>query len=251
MMQFQVLGETLQAELFVFDKDGLLFDSETFWAELAASRAKHFSRLSGSKELAGQWLKAMGAEPDPAKIYRVNPVGVLAAASVGEEIAVTAGFLAEHAGLSWSEARDIAREVFDLGDRDLNLEKALKPLEGFPGIFERLREKRVPYGIATSDTCDRVKTSIRMFDRWESLDFVITPADVSRGKPDREMLDRISAITRIETSKMVMVGDSYLDVSMAEAAGSIGIGVTGDPEMKERMRQFTPWIVDSLEQIIF
>jgi hypothetical protein len=38
---------------------------------------------------------------------------------------------------------------------------------------------------------------------------------------------------------------------MAEAAGSIGIGVTGDPEMKERMRQFTPWIVDSLEQIIF
>lgn len=251
MMQFQVLGEVLQAELFVFDKDGLLFDSATFWAELAASRAKHFSRLTGGKELSGQWLKAMGVEPGPAETYRVNPIGVLAAASVDEEIAVTAGFLTEHAGLSWSEARDMAREVFDLGDRDLNLEKALEPLDGFPRIFERLREKRTLYGIATSDTYDRAKTSIQMFDQWESVGFVITPADVSRGKPDREMLDRISAVTNVETSKMVMVGDSYLDVSMAKAAGSIGIGVTRDPEMKKRMRQFTPWIVDSLDQIIF
>lgn len=251
MMQFQVLGTQLQAELFVFDKDGLLFDSETFWAELAVTRAYHFTRLTCNEELTLKWLQVMGAEHTLSDGCHMNPLGIIAAASPDEEITVTAGFLVEHLNLAWVEAREIARNIFASSDRELNLVRALKPMEGFPGIFKRLREKHTPYGIATSDTYERAKASIQQFDDWESVRFTITPKDVSKGKPDREMLDKIAEFTNIKTSQMVMLGDSYLDVLMANAAGAIGIGVTTDPEMKKRMQAFTPWIVESLEQIIF
>lgn len=251
MMQFQILGNELQGELFVFDKDGLLFDSETFWSELAVTRAHNFARLTCNKELTFKWLHAMGVEQDLPDGYRVNPLGILAAASTEEEIAVSAGFLVEHLSLAWAEARDIARNIFESSDQEINLVRALKPMEGFPDIFKRLRDKQIPYGIATSDTYERAKASIQQFDEWESVRFTITPKDVSKGKPDREMLDKISEITNIKTSEIVMFGDSYLDVAMANAAGAIGIGVTRDLEMKRRMQPFTPWIVESLEQIIF
>lgn len=250
MTQFQVLGAQLQAELFVFDKDGLLFDSETFWAELAVTRAHIFTLLTGNKDLALKWLRVMGVENDFPGGCRTDPLGILATASHEEEIAVTAGFLAAHMNLAWTEARDLSRNIFETSDRELDLARALKPMEGFPEIFRRLRERQVPYGIATSDTYERARASIQLFDDWESVKFTITPKDVSRGKPDREMLDKISEITGIKTPEIAMIGDSYVDVAMANAAGAVGIGVTGDPEMKKRMQAFTPWIVESLEQII-
>jgi phosphoglycolate phosphatase len=250
MIRFEISGTQLQAELFVFDKDGLLFDSETFWSELAVTRARNFALLTGDEELAYQWLRFMGAECDGSGGYRTDPLGITAIASPDEEITATAGFLAEHRRLGWTEARDNARSIFRTSDQELDLTRALKPMEGFPDIFRRLREKHIPYGIATSDTYERAQASIQLFDDWEAVRFAITPKDVSRGKPDREMLDKISEITGVKTSDIVMIGDSYVDVEMANAAGAIGIGVTRDPEMKERMKAFTPWIVESLEQII-
>ncbi|HWQ79322.1 MAG TPA: HAD family hydrolase [Anaerovoracaceae bacterium] len=285
MIRFQIPGAQLQAELFVFDKDGLLFECEPFWRELAVTRARNFARLVGariagscpaeavptdgcpasdtlapdaptdgcpaadaptdSEKLALRWLQIMGVDD-----LRIDPLGILAASSPDEEITVTAFFLVEHLHLAWAEAQDIAREIFEISDRELDLERAVKPMEGFPDIFRRLRENHAPYGVATLDTYERVEAWIRLYDDWEQVRFVITPKDVSRGKPDREMLDKISELTKVKTSEMVMIGDSSLDVAMAKAAGAIGIGVTKDPEMKKKMQEFTPWIVESLEQII-
>jgi phosphoglycolate phosphatase-like HAD superfamily hydrolase len=48
-----------------------------------------------------------------------------------------------------------------------------------------------------------------------------------------------------------MVGDSIVDVRMAEAAQSIGIGVSADPEMRKRMEPHAAAVLNSLEELVF
>ena len=41
MPSFTANGFRLEADLFVFDKDGLMFDSEQFWIELVNERCRN------------------------------------------------------------------------------------------------------------------------------------------------------------------------------------------------------------------
>ena len=60
----------------------------------------------------------------------------------------------------------------------------------------------------------------------------------------------ISEKSGVPLDRIVMIGDSYVDVAMAQAAGSIGIGVTTSPEMREKMIPYSPEIVSTLDEIL-
>lgn len=90
-----------------------------------------------------------------------------------------------------------------------------------------------------------------MYDDFHQVSFVITPQDVQKGKPDPEMLQHISKLTGIDVKHIVMIGDSYVDVQMADAAGAIGIGIPENAEMAKKMQPFATVIIDSLDHIIF
>ena len=117
--------------------------------------------------------------------------------------------------------------------------------------MRRLRELDVPYGVATSDTLERTKASMELYGAWDKVRFVITPEDVVKGKPAPDMLIRASEITGVPLERIAMVGDSIVDVRMAEAAQSIGIGVSADPEMRKRMEPHAAAVLNSLEELVF
>ena len=102
---------------------------------------------------------------------------------------------------------------------------------------------------AISDTYDRTRDSMARYDCWDKVRFVITPEEVERGKPNPDMLQFISGKTGVPLDRIIMFGDSYVDVQMAHAAGSVGIGVTTSPEMREKMAPYATEIVNSLEEI--
>ena len=125
----------------------------------------------------------------------------------------------------------------------------MKPRKGFPDILKRLRDASIPYGIATSDTKERAKKSVELFDDYSKVKFVVTIDDVERGKPDPDMLWWIQKRTKIPMENIAMVGDSIVDVEMAKNAGAIGIGIPEHEEMKQKMCGIASEIVDSLEDI--
>ena len=88
-----------------------------------------------------------------------------------------------------------------------------------------------------------------LYNCWENVRFVITPTDVPRGKPNPDMLEYISSKNGVPLNRIVMVGDSYVDVKMAKVAGSIGIGVTPFEDMRKKMIPYATEIVESLEEI--
>ena len=71
----------------------------------------------------------------------------------------------------------------------------------------------------------------------------------AQNKPAPDMLELISEREKVPMDRIVMIGDSYVDVQMARAAGAIGIGVTDSKEMREKMAPFADEIVETLEAI--
>lgn len=244
-------GQRFQVSAFVFDKDGLLFASKGFWIALAEARLVQIQKL-GSRNLTMEWAKCFGVDtPDGVSVADVDASGILAVASPAEEITATAALIVQATGVRWTQARDQANDIFRQADLELDLRKALRPQRGFPGIMERLRQKGIPYGVATSDTEQRVLESFRMFDDPDTLAFIISPKDVQRGKPNPDMLEEISRRLNIPTSQLAMVGDSYVDVEMARRAGAVGIGIPETEDMRRQMNELGAIVLEHLDQIRF
>ena len=246
-------GHVYEADLLVFDKDGLMFDSEQFWIEMANARMRALAGHCTTEQLRGMAnLMGVRTETTPAGTLEatwVDPTGILAIAPPTEEVVLMAGFLVEKVGLVWHEARKLASELFESSDADMDMTRALKPQPGYIELMTRINDLGLPYGVATSDTVERTQVSLERYGFWKNARFVVISADVPQGKPEPDMLYYIQKKENVPTSRMVMFGDSYVDVKMAKAAGSIGIGVTTDPDMQKKMEPYATEIVRSLEAI--
>ncbi len=257
MGNVRINGHEYDIEMFVFDKDGLMFESRQFWIELAQARVRAAEKKHPelSMEFLNRWMNFCGVTCDMSGekliVEDVSPLGILAVAPVPEEIISSAAFFAEHLELAWPVARDLARDIFATGDDMFDLAASLKPRPGFPEIFHRLRAAGIPYGVATSDTRDRVILSLDMFDRFEYAKITVTVDDVERGKPNPDMLIMISEKMGVPMEKIAMLGDSYVDVAMAKAAGAIGIGIPEQDDMIPKMVGVATEIVSTLNDIAF
>ena len=254
MSKLSVKGQVFDVDVVVFDKDGLLFDSVIFWIELAKARLKAALEYM-DKELALKWLELMDVEAQETdngeiEILRADPIGVMAVASPDEETMISATFLLQNLGLRWPQARAMAQEIFQKGDQLIDLTKGIRPKPGFPGIFQRLWQANIPFGIATSDDLERARRSVDMFDDFSHLSFVVTPKDVVHNKPERDMLDLIANKFQVPTQKIMMLGDSYVDVMMAKAADSVGVGIPEFTHMRKKMEPYATVIADTLDDIV-
>lgn len=247
MAQIKVNQEMHTISLMVFDKDGLMFKSQAFWIELGNERIRQLKKHLGN-DAVKEWARFFGLTLENGLVTYADPKGTLAVASPAEEIAVTAGILARYIPTNWAKALEIARGVFINADHDLDLNKAIVPQKGFPRIFERLRQAGIPYAVATSDTKERLESSLALVGET-APEMVVVPNMVAKGKPAPDMLNLISKLSNIPAQEIAMVGDSYVDVKMAQAAGSLGIGVPETEEMRTQMQEYTSAIVNSLDDI--
>lgn len=247
MTKLRVGTDIHDIDAVVFDKDGLLFDSQFFWKALAEARLEKLNRIPGFP--AEAWCRLFGVGREDREVLDVNPGGIFAIASPQEEVIVTASLLHEATGEEWGCCRKLALDAFAMADESFDVRTALLPKPGFPEIFRRLREGGIPYGIATSDDAVRTRVSVDAFDRSDELRFIITPAEVKRGKPNPDMLQLASEILQKPLNRLLMIGDSYVDVQMAQAAGSIGVGIPDDEGMREKMKPYANTIIRSLDEI--
>ena len=237
-----------EIELMVFDKDGLMFQSQAFWSELGNERMRKLREVLPEKDVE-EWAKLNGLTLENGSVVHTEPKGILATASPREECAVMAGFIVGKLSVPWEKGLSAARDVFLRADRDLSLARALSPRQGFPEILGRLRKAGIRYAVATSDTYERVLDSFALVGETPP-ELIVFPDMVEHGKPDPDMLFYLSEKSGVPLEKIAMVGDSYVDVKMAYLAGSLGIGVPETDEMREVMRPYTGCIVNSLDDIL-
>ncbi|MEB3103560.1 HAD family hydrolase [Ferviditalea candida] len=227
-----------------FDKDGTLFDSVKFWSYIDRIRKRNFLETAGSVAEA-DWESTMGfVQPDT-----VDHNGVLAIATMDEEILLTAGLIYKWRKLPWHECKKQAKEIFSQADKMLKLEEAFQTHAGVPEIFHRLYENQVPAGILTSDAYQRTESLMKMLGIKEMLQFIITPEQVANGKPNPEMVIKACGLLDISPFEFMVVGDSIVDMKMAKAAGSIAVGLVTYDGSEQLLAQDADYLIRAITDI--
>lgn len=242
--QLSIGSHKVNAQAVGFDKDGTLFDALNYWRYMDQIRKELFLNIVGSGHEKA-WEAIMGfIHPDA-----INYNGVLAVATTEEEIILVAGVIFQLYGWPWFQCKKLARDLFVEADKKLDYSQAFTPVPGVPNLLMKLKSTDMAVGILTSDSSFRTEACMKLIGMQESLDFIITPEKVKRGKPSPDMVLLACEALGIDPSGMVVVGDSIVDIRMAKDAGSIAVGLVTHEGSDDILREEADYLIHSLTEI--
>ena len=182
-------------KLIAWDFDGTLVDSRPL---IEAGMAHALDALGQPRQVMDEWLKTVGLPVEVGIRSTFAPLGL----DCGTVL---------HAYRSFGHVEH---------------EYLLKPFAGISELLEELRERGQRMGVATSKRTVPLLRQMARFG-WEAyFDPIITPDDVTHGKPHPETLELMQTRTGLGPEDILMVGDTPFDLDMAKAAGvpSLAVG---------------------------
>lgn len=205
--------ENVQAVL--FDKDGTLANSAAFLRNLGQKRSRLIdAQIPGVQD---PLLMAFGVDGD-----HLNPAGLLAVGSRYENEIAAAAYVAE-TGRDWLESLTLVKAAFQEADR-YSGKKASQtpPYSGAQAVLQRLAAAGVKVGLLSSDTTANVEDFVHTY---ELAPYVQVCQGTDAGdppKPDPTLFYQACKILAVPPNQTVLVGDSAVDLSTAQAAGAAG-----------------------------
>lgn len=207
----------------IFDKDGTLENSRSYWYEVAMMRIEAIDRqISGIQPLL---LKILGI-----KDGKIEPTGLMAVGSREEnEIAMAACIAAT--GKSWFDSRQIARAAIEEAS---TLIKTVQSSPLYPhthNFLRRLSAVGLKLAIVSADTTQGVQEFVH---RHQLKNYIRVAIGSDRGisKPDPQLLLQACEILAVKPQNSLAIGDSQADIEMGRAAlvaANIGISWERSP----------------------
>jgi HAD superfamily hydrolase (TIGR01509 family) len=182
----------------VFDLDGLMFNTEALYAEVA-------------QELLGRRGKPVTTE--------------LLDQMMGRPGSVALQILIDHHGLETTvdQLQQETNEIFPA-----ILDRALKPMPGLLPLLDLLEHARLPKAIATSSRRQFARDILGRCNLADRFQFVLTCEDVLRGKPDPEIYLRAAQRLEVPPGRMLVLEDSQNGCRAAVEAGTFAVAVPGE-----------------------
>lgn len=183
----------------IFDKDGVLMDTEDVYISAWQAIVNHFgnkSKYSKKEHIPNMGLQA---EITVDKLRRTH--GLLGG---------TQEILAFY--------RKFYGNIFET--------VGLDPMEGIVDLLDVLKERKIKMGVATSAGRKSTALTLRKAGILSYFDVVVTREDVSKGKPDPEVFTRNAQLLKVEPHEALVIGDSDNDRLGAKKAGIKFIFIT-------------------------
>ena len=179
----------------VFDMDGLMFNTEDLYDQVGdAILLKRGQRFTNEVKLA-----MMGLPGD--KAFQVMIDRCQLDDSIEELQSETEALFAEM------------------------LPREIRTMPGLLELLDRLEEKGIPKGIATSSHQRFAKVALEQFDLGPRFQFVLTAESVTNGKPHPEVYLLAAEKMKVSPQSMLVLEDSHTGSTAAAAAGACVIAV--------------------------
>jgi phosphoglycolate phosphatase len=203
----------------LWDKDGTLLNTFSFWVELerrlALALARRFLPESPGAVYADRVLHALGVSEG-----RVDAHGVLASgteASILETFYRAMGNEAPHHDEFEREARYQLKTLLAHPPDPARI-------PGIHEVLERARALNLVQGVATADTASNAVRDLRRSGIDEFFSFVAS-SDSLHVKPNPWPVEAFAFEAGLAVGEILVIGDTPTDQAMAAAAGADFVGV--------------------------
>lgn len=224
MVAVRAGGSVFDVDGVVFDKDGTLIDLDRSWGRAAATWIE--LAAGGDADLAGELAEALGFDLAG---ERLIPNGLLAAATVGQ-IARESERVLGRFGLDPAEAAGRVSRARQAAIEAAEEDAAAAPLGDVAGTFRRLHEAGLRLAVVTSDDHSPAVRTLAGIGVAGLVDAVVAGDGPLPPKPSPAAILAVAERLEVPAARLLMVGDSVVDVAAARAAGVAGVVVVGPPE---------------------
>jgi phosphoglycolate phosphatase-like HAD superfamily hydrolase len=200
--------------------------------------------LSAGHQAGLRW--ALGADERAGRLRPEGPVGLKKREVV---LKAATDYLD---GIGHRSTLQLCEQAFYRADEisSADLRRFIRPIQGAVFLMGALRDRGCRVALATVDVSPRARLAMEFMGVSDTLDLIVGGEEVSRSKPDPEMVHMILDRLGIGRSQAVMVGDALTDVQMGINAGlKASIGVLTGFATAEQFRALTPFIARDVSKL--
>ena len=248
MAKVQVGGRRFDIDVVVFDKDGTLIDFHIMWGTRARTAVDALVLESGGGgRLQSALYHTLGYSPESGTTRGDGPLAVV---PLSQTDTVMTTVLYQH-GWPWHEAERLIAETFSPVMFSEPTADVVSPLGNVRDTVDQLNRNGIRTVIATSDNRDPTVKILNMLGIESFFDVLYCGDDANLPqKPSAAVLQEIAGYCRVETDKIMMVGDTVGDLSMAHAANAgAKIGVVGGATEDRILAEWSDALVSSIDEI--
>jgi phosphoglycolate phosphatase-like HAD superfamily hydrolase len=233
--------------LVIFDKDGTLIELYHYWSQMVALRARLIGEALGlgpEQEAGLRW--ALGVDEKAGRLRPEGPVGLKK-----REIVLKAAtdYLD---GVGRGDSLRLCEQAFERADEisSGDLSRFIRPIRGAVSLMGALRKGGCRVALATVDVSRRARLAMEFMGANDTLDLIVGGDEVSRPKPDPEMIHVILDRLGVAPSQSVMVGDALNDLQMgANARLKASVGVLSGFATAVQLRALTPFVAQDVSEL--
>jgi phosphoglycolate phosphatase-like HAD superfamily hydrolase len=235
------LLKNFDAHAIIFDKDGTLIDFDAMWGDWTLQLADRMLTLA-NLDIRLPLCDSFGYDLHTKKIL---PDGNLASATIWRlrEIMLN---VTQAAGVSYEEADRAVEQAWIVPDPVA----LAKPLTDIHKLFTNIRNRGIKIAIATADDRAPTEAMLEAFNANHLVSTLVCADDGIKAKPAPDMVFAICARLGIHQSKVIVIGDTVADLTMARSSGAgMAIGVLSGVGSLEKLTPLADLLIDTVDTL--